>query len=140
MNNLYSRLMRWFEGRYGIDGLFYLLFFVSAMLAIINIFLRLVYLQIIVYGIVIFAFYRALSRNAAARRRENEAVIGLISNLKTKMQQKKQRKNDKTHIYKKCPFCKVMLRLPRIKGTHKTVCPKCKCEFTVRVYKGQKNF
>ena len=135
MNNFYYKIMRWFEGRYGIDNLFYLLFCFSAVLAIINIFLRLIYLQIIVYALVIYAVFRAISKNIEARRRENEALENLVNKIKRKRENAILRKQDKTHIYKKCPYCKAVLKLPRIKGNHKTVCPRCKCEFNVRVYK-----
>ena len=38
-------------------------------------------------------------------------------------------------LWEKCPSCKAILRLPRRIGVHKTVCPKCGKEFTVRVRK-----
>ena len=47
----------------------------------------------------------------------------------------KQRKADRDHVYKKCPNCRAVLRLPRRKGRHTTICPKCKKEFRVYVFK-----
>lgn len=129
------RLMRFLSGRYGIDSLFYVLFALSAGLAFINIFLRLVVLQIIVYIIMIYAFFRVMSRNTLARSRENRAALGIVNNIKSKIDLRRQRRADYTHIYKKCPYCRAVLRLPRKKGKHTTVCPKCNKSFTVRVYK-----
>ena len=129
------RLMQFLSGRYGIDNLFYVLFSLSAVLAFINIFLRLVVLQIIVYIIMIYAFFRVMSRNTLARSRENRAVLGIINNIKSKIDLRRQRRADYTHIYKKCPYCRAVLRLPRKKGKHTTVCPKCNKSFTVRVFK-----
>ena len=70
-----------------------------------------------------------------ARRRENQKVLGALYRFKKYCNTKKQRANDKTHVYKKCPRCHSVLRLPRRKGKHTTVCPKCKNEFKVYVFK-----
>lgn len=135
MNNFRYKIMRFLSGRYGPDALFYLLFAVAAVLAIVNSFVRNAYLQLIIYAIVIVALLRMFSRNCAAREKENSAFWGLFERFKKKRDFENQKRNDKTHIYKKCPYCKAMLRLPRRKGKHKTICPKCLCEFSVRVYK-----
>ena len=135
MNDFRYKLMRFFSGRYGIDNLFYLLFCIAAVISVLNIFVRTVYLQIIVYALVVYALFRVMSRNIAARSRENRAIFSWISKAKAKKDTYKQRKSDKTHIYKKCPYCKATLRLPRKKGSHKTICPACKMEFSVRVFK-----
>ena len=123
------------SGRYGVDGLFYALFGVSAVLSFANCFVKSIWLQFIVYAIIIYALFRIMSRNIEARRRENQ----WFNHIKTKWIKKRntyrQRKADYTHIYKKCPRCHVVLRLPRRKGKHTTVCPKCNKEFKVYVFK-----
>ena len=129
------RLMRFFMGRYGADETAYVLFGISAVLAISNIFLRLWYLQIIIYLIMAFAIYRMFSHNIAARTKENRVVKNFLSFLPKRYNTYKTRKADKTHIYKKCPGCKAVLRLPRRKGKHTTVCPNCHLKFSVKVYK-----
>ena len=55
--------------------------------------------------------------------------------LKNKIDLYKQQKNDKCHVYRKCPNCKAVLRLPNKVGKHTTVCPRCNKEFKVRVRK-----
>ncbi|MFR2916862.1 MAG: hypothetical protein ACLTKQ_08005 [Acutalibacteraceae bacterium] len=40
----------------------------------------------------------------------------------------------KTHVFKKCPGCKAVLRLPRKKGKHTVNCPHCHKNFTVHVH------
>ena len=129
------KLMQFLSGRYGVDTLFYVLFTLSAVLAFINIFLRLVLIQIIVYLVMIYAFFRAFSRNTLARARENRAVLSVFGGIKSKIDLHRQRRADYTHIYKKCPYCRAVLRLPRKKGKHTTVCPKCNKSFSVRVYR-----
>ncbi len=136
--NFRYKLMQFMSGRYGIDKMFYVLFSIAAILAIINTFLRLIVLQIIVYLIVLYAFFRILSKNISARQKENRAVTVVINTVNKKIRTYKQQKADLTHIYKKCPKCKAVLRLPRRKGKHTTVCPKCQNKMTVRVFKEYK--
>ncbi len=134
--NFRYRLMQFMSGRYGIDNLFYVLLGLAMALSVVNIFVRSVILQFIVYAIIIFAVFRFLSRNISARSRENQYVKGVINKIIASRNIKRQRRADFTHIYKKCPYCRAILRLPRKKGKHTTVCPKCSKSFKVRVFKG----
>ena len=133
--NFRYRLMQFLRGRYGIDTTFYVLFVLSAILAFLNCFLRLWALQLVVYALSFYAIFRMFSRNIGARTKENKIITGWVFKIKNKMAVARIRKADVTHIYKKCPNCKAVLRLPRRKGKHKTVCPKCSHKFSVRVYK-----
>ncbi len=133
--NFRYKLMQFMSGRYGIDRLFYILFAISAVLAFLNCFIHSIILQLVIYGITFYAFFRVLSRNTTARARENRTVTGFVGTLKKKSETARQRAADTTHIYKKCPKCRAVLRLPRRKGKHETVCPKCGNRFRVRVYK-----
>lgn len=133
--NFRYRLMQFMSGRYGIDNLFYIIIGVSMVLSFINLFFRLLILQLIVYGLFIYALFRALSRNLEKRRKENRWATEKLNILKRKSEISIQRRNDKCHVYKKCPSCKAILRLPRRVGLHTTVCPRCSKEFKVRVRK-----
>ena len=132
---LFNRLLSFLKGRYGIDETFYLLFGISCAFAIANLFLRLWQLQIVIYIISAIAILRFFSRNYTARSRENKIIAEAFSGLRNRFRTYKTRKADKMHIYKKCPNCKAVLRLPRRKGKHTTVCPNCHSEFSVRVFK-----
>lgn len=133
--NLRYKLMKFMSGRYGLDALFYVLFAISAVLVVVNMFVGSIILQLVIDAIMIYAFYRVLSRNIAARRRENLLVTGLAHEIKKRRSIRRQRRADYTHIYKKCPRCHAVLRLPRRKGKHTTLCPKCSKEFKVHVFK-----
>ncbi len=133
--NFRYRMMQFMSGRYGTDNLFYGIIIVSVVLSFINIFIRSFVLQSIVYGLVVFAVYRVLSRNLEARRRENTWFKEKMGILKQKKDFYEKKKADKLHIYIKCPQCRAILRLPHRIGVHKTVCPRCSKEFTVRVKK-----
>ena len=133
--NFRYKLMRFMSGRNGIDTVFYMLFGVAFVLFVVNLFARTIFVQLLIDAVMIYALFRVLSRNLDARRRENQKVLGALYRFKKYCNTKKQRANDKTHVYKKCPRCHSVLRLPRRKGKHTTVCPKCKNEFKVYVFK-----
>ena len=133
--NFRYRIMKFMSGRYGIDGMFYALFGVASILAILNCFIRSHIIQMVVYAITFYAFFRVLSRNLEARRRENQWFNKIKTVCLDKCRVRRQRKMDYNHVYKKCPRCHAVLRLPRRKGRHTTVCPKCKNQFKVYVFK-----
>ncbi|MEE1005982.1 MAG: zf-TFIIB domain-containing protein [Acutalibacteraceae bacterium] len=139
--NFRYRLMQFMSGRYGPDETFFVIFILAVILSVANIFLRFVsiglyaVIQLIVYALIIFAVFRMFSRNTEQRRKENYWVKEKLGFLKRKKDFHDQKKADIMHIYKKCPACKAVLRLPRRVGVHTTVCPKCGKEFTVKVKK-----
>lgn len=74
----------------------------------------------------IVIFFRMFSRNVVKRRRENDRFCGFFRLRRNKIRDRK------THVYRKCPQCRAVLRLPRAKGKHHVVCPRCKKRFEVR--------
>ncbi len=140
--NFRYKLMQFMSGRYGMDELNYGLLGTAVVFSVVNIFLRVLRIyyiwnifQILVYTLVFYAFFRVLSRNIEERRRENLWFKRKTDIIRQKRETYNQRKADKFHVYKKCPSCKAILRLPHRIGVHKTVCPRCSKEFTVRVKK-----
>lgn len=130
-----ERLWRFMSGRYGVDETFFLITAVAAVLAVINSFIRLIPLQIAVYLLMILGIFRVFSRNTAARQRENRFLKNIGAKISAKRAERNRRRADFRHIYKKCPHCGAVLRLPRRKGKHKTVCPRCGKEFSVYVFR-----
>ena len=129
------RIMQFMSGRYGLDDMTYGLLAVGVVLSVINIFFRFTIFQLLVYAVMFYALFRILSRNIEARRRENMWFKEKMGMIKQKRDFYNRKKADKLHIYKKCQQCKAVLRLPHRIGVHKTVCPRCSKEFTVRVKK-----
>ncbi|MCD7871711.1 MAG: ZPR1-type zinc finger protein, partial [Clostridiales bacterium] len=82
----------------------------------------------------IFAFYRFFSKNLEKRRSENANWLKFTGAIKKefKLIQNKW-KFRKTHIFKKCPNCKTVLRMKRVKGTHSVNCPHCGKKFSFKV-------
>jgi uncharacterized C2H2 Zn-finger protein len=97
---------------------------------IVSIFVRSIWFSLFYYvvasALVVWMFSRMFSRNIAARKRENDKFCGFFKLRRNKFRDRK------THVYRKCPSCKAVLRLPKAKGKHFVVCPRCKNRFEVK--------
>ena len=140
MGKLRNKIQRFFYGRYGGDTLGNVLLgvyifiilayyigsiFVPPTAVKTKLILALLY-YVLTIALFILIFSRMLSRNIAKRRGENERFCGFFRLRKNKFRDRK------THVYRKCPHCSAVLRLPRAKGKHNVVCPRCKHRFEVR--------
>ena len=76
-------------------------------------------LSVIVYGLLIYSFFRMFSRNIYKRQRENRRFTQLWMRLK-----------DRNNRYFRCPNCKQTVRVPRGRGKICIRCPKCGEKFT----------
>ena len=133
-NRIRDALQRFMYGRRGMDKLGQFTFIVYIVLFVLNMITRnmiLYYLELIVCFLFL---YRALSKNLTKRYQENSSYLEMRDKIARFFRIQKRRWTDrKTHVYRKCPYCKTTIRLPRIKGTHATTCPKCKRDFYVKV-------
>ena len=136
-----NRLMSFMYGRNGFDKLGRFLFVVYLILVvcqwIISIFVP-PFVSFIMSSCImllaIYIFFRALSRNIVKRQAENYKYIQLASKFKSYFSLQKAKMRDrKTHVFKKCPRCKAVLRLKKIKGKHRAACPRCGNTFEVKV-------
>ena len=133
MGKFKNWLYRFMYGRYGSDTLNKVLLFtyigVVLLYTVLSFFvtdpiITFAYL-IVTLTLVGVIFWRMFSRNVAKRRHANEKFCGFFRLRRNKFRDRK------THIYRKCPSCRAVLRLPRAKGKHNVVCPRCKNRFTV---------
>ena len=134
MGKLTDKFYRFMYGRYGTDTLstvlLYVYFAFVLICTIVSIFVRSIWFSLFYYvvasALVVWMFSRMFSRNIAARKRENDKFCGFFRLRKNKFRDRK------THVYRKCPACKAVLRLPKAKGKHFVVCPRCKNRFEVK--------
>lgn len=131
---LRERIQRFMYGRYGMDEFYRFLIYLCLALIIINFIVTSPVLTALELAIIVYSTVRYLSKNLNARRKENQWY------LKNKMKvlsffklQKNKFKDRKTHVYKRCPSCKNVLRLPRKKGEHTVSCPCCHNKFNVKI-------
>lgn len=154
MFNTGGRFARFMQGRCGLDFFGYMLSWIYLILVIIQIIVGLfsrtasVIMSVLLWALFFFMLFRILSKNLAARSRENCWAIeffgklpflrGRISAYEDKTSSytkpKKQKlPRDKYHVYRKCKACGAKLRLPKVKGSHSVRCPACNTLFDVRI-------
>lgn len=153
MNNFFSKLANFMQGRYGNDNLNIALGVVWLIINIINtVFIRIFWVNMIIHLILILIFalilFRTLSRNISKRTRENETFLYYYNRTKPfrdkikpfcqkvvawfKLQLRKI-EDRKTHRYIKCPYCKAVIRVPFRKGKHTVNCPRCTVDFKTNI-------
>lgn len=134
MYRIREALIRFMSGRNGMDNLNMVIFWIYLVLLIASMITQSLILNYISLFLVIVFLFRSLSRNIYKRQLENEKYLEKTKGIRSHFKRQKNKWRDrKTHIYKKCPGCKTYLRLPKQKGTHIAVCPKCREEFEVKV-------
>lgn len=125
-----NAIQRFLYGRYGMDQLGRALLYIGLGLLLVSMlsgsFLVNV-VALVLYGLVLA---RMLSRNYAARRRENERYLRLTAPAARRLRLWRSMLGDKEHRYFKCPGCKKYLRVPRGKGRVAITCRSCGCKFT----------
>ena len=122
-------------GRYGSDTLNKILIIVYAVIVVaytvLSLFIDSVWFSFFYFvfsiTLIYIIFFRMMSRNIQKRRRENDRFCGFFKLRRNKFRDRK------THVYKKCPHCKAVLRLPKAKGKHTVICPRCKNRFSVGI-------
>ena len=129
-----EKLARFMYGRYGGDQLNSFILIAVAILMVINIFLNSLIMYVAYMLLWVWSLFRMLSRKIYKRRAENEKFLRLWTPIKNKFKLMKNKRRDrKTHVYKKCPRCKAVLRLPKRKGKHTVRCPKCSNRFDIKI-------
>ena len=134
MGKFKNKLYSFMYGRYGSDTLSKVMLWVYCgwiiLGTVVSLFVNSVWYTLFYYlvstAMMIWMFFRMFSRNIAARRRENERFCGFFKLRRNKFRDRK------THVYRKCRACGAVLRLPKAKGKHFVVCPRCKKRFEVK--------
>lgn len=125
-----SAIQRFLYGRYGVDELGRALLYTGLALLVLSVLTGSQAangLSLAMYAAVLF---RMLSRNHAARRRENETYLRRSAPAARRVRLWRSMLKDKEHRYFKCPGCKKYLRVPRGKGRVAITCRGCGCQFT----------
>ena len=125
-----SWFQRFMAGRYGFDQFSAFLSVCSLVFIVLG-----AWLSPILYwaglALLVYGYYRMLSRNLSARYAENQKymvyrgkVTARFGKYQMRFQQRKQYK------YFRCPGCRQELRVPRGRGQLEITCPKCHTRFT----------
>lgn len=149
MTNFLMRVASFMQGRYGIDSLSKALLVLWLVIDILNtVFIKNVWLGILIWLLVAIVLFRTLSKDIYKRQKENEDFQYYFARVKPffakfkpvakkvsawfKLQLRKF-KDRKTHRYIKCPYCKASIRVPFRKGRHTVNCPRCTVDFKTNI-------
>lgn len=129
-----EKLARFMAGRNGNDQFNMFLLTVNVVLIILSgIFSKSIgrFLTPFILALLVYAYFRMLSRNIFKRQDENNKYLrvkyAIEAELRVRRERWVQRKDYKFFV---CPSCKTTLRVPRGKGRIKIVCRKCGYSFT----------
>ena len=114
-----EKFARFMAGRYGMDTMGRFTIGLALFLVVINYIFTSRIINLLVWILLILAYYRMFSRNVYKRSSENQVFL----NKKILFGQRK------THHIDRCPSCKQKIRVPRGKGKIEIRCPKCNTTF-----------
>ena len=137
MKNLLNNIL---YGRNGIDELGLFTIWIYIILSIINLVTNSFIGDLSALLLVALILFRMLSKNFTARQKENNIFKKITNFIFKPFENIKRNIKDKEHVYKKCPKCKTILKLPlpSKKGIQKAKCPKCKKSLTLFTFKEEK--
>ena len=121
-------LQRFMSGRYGSDAFGNFLCVVSLICLVLGLFVGIFYY--IGLALLIYTYFRMLSRNVSKRYAENQMFLQKSAGVRAKFARFKQRFSlRKTYRYFSCPRCKQQIRVPKSRGRISITCPKCGTQF-----------
>ena len=129
-----EKLRQFMIGRYGVDDLSRAQIIVSMVLLLVSTFLSAFFRVNILYwlglALLIYSYFRILSRNVSKRYEENQRYLNAKYRAVVKKNNLKKRWAQRsTYRFFKCPHCKQTVRVPTGRGKICITCPKCKTEF-----------
>jgi len=144
---LRNKVNTFMSGRYGSDQLNRALIITWSVLLVISSFISffgadlwiVIIADVICLAVAVLVLFRFLSRDIFKRSAENDRYIKISSKFTEFFKLQSLRwKERKTHIYKKCPHCKKVMRLPRVNGKHTVRCPMCSSTYKIKIRGGEK--
>ena len=119
---------RFMSGRYGSDTFGNFLCVTALVCLVIGLFVGIFYY--IGLLLLLYAYFRMLSRNVHKRYAENIAFMQKTAGVRAKFGQLQQRfALRKTYRYFSCPHCRQQVRVPKGRGKISITCPKCGTQF-----------
>lgn len=118
-----DKLMKFLEGRYGVDVLGRDLLFLSIGIMVLNLFIRSQFLGLVPSIISFYVVFRTLSKNYSKRYNENRVYALFKQRVKTNTLDRKKFR------YYTCKKCKQKVRVPKGRGKITITCPRCNHKF-----------
>ena len=131
--NWKNKMSQFLYGRYGVDQLSKFLLIITLILCVVSIFspMRIgSFISTLVFILIIYTYYRMLSKNIYKRASENEKYLKITSKWRKKINtEKKISSQRKYYRFYKCPGCGQKIRVPKGHGKIQIRCPKCDEKF-----------
>lgn len=133
-----DKLNRFMQGRYGVDNFARFTLGVALFVIVVGSFMRQNaaggVLDTVGFILIIYTYFRILSRNISARYAENKKYLGYTQKIRSRFtREKNMMEQRKTHHIYTCPGCGQKIRIPRGKGQKVEIeCPKCHEKFIKR--------
>lgn len=148
-----EKIVRFMQGRYGMDELGRFMTGASLVILILEFITRWNFFTFLFWAIFIVIYYRMFSRDYGKRQQENQKFLNARYKCQAKWYQMFHKKDSRYHSYSstggfekfkrelqqrknfhiyKCPNCSQKIRIPRGKGKIMVRCPKCHIEFMKR--------
>lgn len=121
-----NKIMKFLEGRYGVDIFGRDLLFLSVFILVLNLFVKSSMLSFLPTLISLYVIFRTLSKNFKKRYNENRVYT---------LMKMKLRHNTVDRIkykYFRCDHCNKRIRVPRRKGKIVVTCPRCNYKFDAK--------
>lgn len=131
MNDWREKLTRFMMGRYGMDDLGKATLIGAIVLLVLAMLLRSSLLDFLALALIVYGYFRILSRNAGARYEENQKYLRLKDRIMGGFGRGSVSRDPSMRIFK-CPTCGQKVRVPRGKGRISIHCPKCNTDFIKR--------
>ncbi|MBQ9954830.1 MAG: zinc ribbon domain-containing protein [Eggerthellaceae bacterium] len=132
-NNLGWRMIRFMQGRNGMDTLAMASLGAGIVLTLLDFLLGSALLSLLGFAALVYAMFRCYSRDIAARALENARFEHATKKPRAAWDRFNRRWDArKTTKFFKCPQCGQELSVPKGKGTLRATCPKCHAQTTVK--------
>lgn len=136
MNRFSMWMANFMRGRYGMDQFNRFLLIAALIIIVADMFFRIRILDLLTIAILIYTYCRMFSRNHAARYRENQKFLSMVSRFRRGgafSGGSRAGGADSSHRIMRCPGCGEKLRVPRGVGKIVITCPHCGTKFTKKV-------
>lgn len=125
-----EKFMRFMQGRYGVDSFSRFLMGAAIVSMILMMFTRRSVFNLITFAVIVYVYFRMLSKNIPRRYRENQAYLHYSGRVRFWFSRKKSElAQRKVYHFYRCPKCRQRVRIPKGKGRVAICCPKCGEEF-----------
>ncbi len=125
-----EKVQRFMMGRYGFDELSKLSLLLTLALMVASMFARNRVVYAVSLVLLIYSYWRALSKNISKRQQENQRFLNIrYQSIARWDKWKSRREQKKIYRFYKCPQCGQMVRVPKGRGRICITCPKCQAEF-----------